>query len=329
MGLNIGKISNKVAGAKAIGDKLGLFKRKDREKRELSQDPRYEIARKDREEQVSRFQFPSDISTKYFIMSFKDYKYSNAKKGTGDVTTEIKDTVVLPIPKELGEYYNVTYQNEQLGLVGAGLDFITDGSGSFEGVVNDLERTIASGEMGDALAIAAPKALAAGAGIKAIATKAPGKALGLGLGALGLSNLQNAVELGTGAAQNPIERAMFKGVPLRDFTFTWKLVPRNMLEMETIKDIINVIRFYMLPNRGGKELQELGSPIFNYPSVVDFNFKGTLESMQFKTSFITSLKIDYAPDGASFFQRDGEPTAYVLSISFKEFVPLDQHDFER
>lgn len=323
MGINIGKISNKVAGVQAIGDKLGLFKKKDRERRDLEQDPRVVIARNGESDTIHELFFPSDIGKKFFMMQFKKYDYSKAIGGTGEPLEKTSQYISLPIPKELIEKYNVNYQNEQLGLTGAGLDFITGDEGAAaREQFKQGNYGAAVGEIGDAI-IAAPKALSAVAGVKAIKSRG-GAAVGAGLAALGVNSVQNAVELGFGLAQNPVERALFKGVPLRDFNFTWKLVPRNADEVDNIKKIIKVIRKHMLPS---KSLENLGSPIFNYPDVVDFEFKGTMLDVPYNTSFVTSLNVDYAPDGASFFIRDGYPTAYAISIGFKEFKPLDASQF--
>ena len=179
MGINIGKISNKVAGVQAIGDKLGLFKKKDRERQELEQDPRIVIARNGEDNTVHQFHFPSDIGKKYFSMQFKKYDYSKAIDGTKEPLEKTSDYISLPIPKELIEKYNVNYQNEQLGLTGAGLDFITGDKGaSAREAFLKGDYGAAIGEVGDAI-IGAPKALSAVAGVKAIKSRG-GAAVGAG-----------------------------------------------------------------------------------------------------------------------------------------------------
>ena len=320
MGLNIGKITNKVAAVQAVGDKLGIFNKKKKDKEALSQDPKTVITSKRRDSALTQYQFPSDIGSKYFFMKFKEYSYAAGTSAAvyGSSVEVLKDFIVLPIPKELGEEYNVGYKDEQVGLAGAAVDFIARESAS--GAEND------AGAVGGAAGLAAPKATATALGVNAIKKSIAGKTLSAAAGlavtlGVGSQSAQSAASLGLGIAQNPVERAMLDRVPLRSHNFTFKLSPRNQSELEAINKIIHQIRTKMHP------ANSLGELTYEFPDVVEFGFKGTLKNVPFKPSVITSLKVDYAPDGASFFMKSGEPVAYVLSLGLKEFEPIRKTDF--
>jgi hypothetical protein len=320
MGLNIGKITNKVAAVQAVGDKLGLFNKKKKDKAALKQDPKTVITEKRRATAISQYQFPSDIGSKYFFMKFKEYSYAAGTSGAvyGSAVEVLKDYIVLPIPKELGEEYNVSYKDEQMGMAGAAVDFIARESQT--GAAND------AGAVAGAAGLAAPSATAAALGVNAIKQSVAGKALSSAaslaatLGIAGQS-VQSAASLGLGIAQNPVERALLDNVPLRNHSFTFKMSPRNQSELESINKIIHQIRTRMHP------ANSLGELTYEFPDIVEFGFKGTLKNVPFKPSVVTSLKIDYAPDGASFFMKSGEPVAYVVSIGLKEFEPIRKTDF--
>lgn len=322
MGINIGKITNKVAAGAAIGDKLGLFKKKKKDREAKEQEPKRAIEEKKRSAALSALQFPSDIGKKYFFMKFKKYDYgkSNSVNKGEDLKETLKGYIILPFPRELTEEYNVAYRGAQLGYFGAGADALAK-------VLNDSE------ELGnittDNFKGLVPKAGKAIAGaLTANLVQKVGKKVGAGqLGkaavilGLGGAKLQDTIGSRIGVVDNPVERAMLDGVPLRDHSFSFKLVPRNQKENTSVDLIIAEIRSRMMPYNSGGEF------FFQFPEVVDFGFNGSFTKQPYKTSVITSLKVDYAPDGASFHIKDGEATAYVLTIGLKEIQPIRKEDF--
>ena len=329
MGINIGKITNKVAAGAAIGDKLGLFKKKKKASEAEEQEPKRVINEAKRSKELSELQFPQDIGYKYFFMKFKTYDYpqtNNVNRGAtnNDILKEtLTGYIILPFPRELTEEYSVAYRGAQLGFFGAGAEAI-------ESVLNDQNISADSLKEGGLEAIKglAPKMGKAAAGalaadILAKGTGRVGKSAAKAAAVLGLggAKLQDTIGSRLGVVDNPVERAMLDGVPLRDHSFSFKLVPRNAAENASIGSIIHEIRRRMMPNNAA------GKFFFDFPDVVDFGFAGSFKTQPYKTSVVTSLKIDYAPDGASFHILDGEATAYVLTIGLKEIQPIRKTDF--
>jgi len=320
MGINIGKITNKVAAGAAIGDKLGLFNKKKKDREAAEQEPKRAIEESEKQNTLSSLQFPSDIGNKYFFMKFKKYEYKttgNVNRGQ-DLGEKLTGYIILPFPRELTEEYNVAYRGAQLGFFGAGAEAVTK---VLDGELSSKDLSV------DSLKGAIPKAGKAIAtaltvdfvnkGIKS--TKQLGKAaVILGLGG---AKFQDTLGSQLGVVDNPVERAMLDGVPLRDHSFSFKLVPRNPDENTAVGDIIQELRSRMMPFNAAGEF------FFQFPEVVDFGFNGSFKTQPYKTSVVTSLKVDYAPDGASFHIKDGEATAYVLTIGLKEIQPIRRSDF--
>lgn len=335
MGINIGKISNKIAAVQSVGDKLGLFNKSKKAKRDMTQSARTQIATAKARGQLSTLQFPQDIGTMYFFLKFKSYSYKNATSGaisgdTSDIDFEpiqaTKSHIVLPLPRELTEEYNVAYKDTQLGLLGTGLEAMENGGiDSIEEAKKQITETIGSG----GAATKTPKVVSGLLGISAI-QKAGGGAvknvskLGAMIGLAG-SGIENTLNLKFGETQNPVERALFDSVPLRNHTFSFKMIPRNEDEVKSISKIIHEIRLRMMPTPG-KGIDEL---FYKFPDIVEYGFRGTFQNQPHKPGVITSLKVDYAPDGASFFMKSGEAVAYVLTLSIKEFEPINRSDFDQ
>ena len=323
MGINIGKITNKVAAGAAIGDKLGLFKKKKKDREAAEQSVTNTIAEKERSKKLTILSFPHDIGYKYFFMKFKKYEYKTTNKVNKgqDLTEDLTGYIVLPFPRELTEEYNVAYRGAQLGYFGAGAEALDE-------VINKGFQDIDNLKMEDLKGVIpkAGKAIAAGLTaniVKKVGSKVGAAQLGKAAVVLGLggAKLQDTLGSRIGVVDNPVERAMLDGVPLRDHSFSFKLVPRNEAENASVGSIIQNIRGRMMP------FNSAGEFFFEFPDVVDFGFAGSFTTQPYKTSVVTSLKVDYAPDGASFHMKDGEATAYVLTIGLKEIQPIRRQDF--
>jgi hypothetical protein len=322
MGINIGKITNKVAAGAAIGDKLGLFKKKKKDREAEEQGAKRTIEAAEKTNMLSSLQFPSDIGKKYFFMKFKKYAYGtsgNVNKGE-DLKETLSGYIILPFPRELTEEYNVAYRGAQLGYFGAGAEALNEalnGNEEFKTLTKDNFKGLIP-KAGKAIAGALTASLVQNVGSKVGAKQLGKAAVVLGLGG---SKLQDTIGSRIGVVDNPVERAMLDGVPLRDHSFSFKLVPRNQKENASVDSIIREIRSRMMPYNSGGEF------FFQFPEVVDFGFNGSFSKQPYKTSVVTSLKVDYAPDGASFHIKDGEATAYVLTIGLKEIQPIRKDDF--
>lgn len=320
MPLKIGKISNKIASVDNIGDKLGAFNRTTRDQAVISQDPRHEIATAKSENQIGIENFPSDIGNKYFYLKFSEYAYSSAidrVNYSNNNQQDLKEYIVLPIPREIQEKYGVNYSNSRGGLTLAATEDIVYGSRRPDTDPSLVDR-------GEYVGANAARLATFGASTAAIQSTIKGKFVRAGVAVTGAflsGGATETAELTFGVTNNPVERALLENVPLRDHQFSWKLSPRNKKELESINRIISIIRAKMHPEN------IVGEFAFRFPDVVDFGFRGTLKNVPFKPGFITNFSINHTPDGTSFFMNDGEPTAYMLNLNIKEFEPIRKTDF--
>ena len=81
---------------------------------------------------------------------------------------------------------------------------------------------------------------------------AAGGKIGLAMSMLdkivGQGGSQQITQNGFGKIMNPYTEQVFNGVGMRQFSFDWKLVPRNSDETKAIKAIIKTIRSNALPD---------------------------------------------------------------------------------
>lgn len=132
-----------------------------------------------------------------------------------------------------------------------------------------------------------------------------------------------------GIVLNPNTELLFQGFDLRTFTLSFKLVANEEKDTTTIRSIITTFKRAMLPkiNEGVKAedgaADKTGTQNFiGVPSLVDVTFmQGAAPNpwvTQFKPCAITSLNVNYTPDGSYSTYRDGAPVAITLQIGFSE-----------
>lgn len=135
----------------------------------------------------------------------------------------------------------------------------------------------------------------------------------------------------SGAIFNPNTELLFGGVQMRNFQLNYKLVPRHSKESAEVNNIVTQFKRAMLPstdpgrvfgfnatgkNRGVK----LG--FIGVPKLVRVSFmKGSGENPRlprYKMCALTSVDVNYTPDGTYATYTDGQPVAVGLSLNFQE-----------
>jgi hypothetical protein len=144
-------------------------------------------------------------------------------KGFGIKATHnmVTDTVVLYTPKNLKTTYLVNHEGTETGMLGnlAGVDFTSPGD-----IVSRLKE---SGTQFLTEVAAMGLAVVPGAGdLKALMTRTTGRAF------------NNNLEM------------VFKGVPMREFSYEFEFAPRNRKELDAAQKIINLFKFHMHPELG-------------------------------------------------------------------------------
>ena len=139
----------------------------------------------------------------------------------------------------------------------------------------------------------------------------------------------DAVRLTAGVKINPNLRTKFDGVNIRDFTFTFKFIPKSQKESIAIRNIIKFFRIHAYP----KELPGNGQfPIaLEYPNMFKIKLKtqvgGTFKNVgtPIKYSYLRTISTTYNPTSAV-LHPDGAPNEIDLSLNFTEYKPLSRHD---
>ena len=266
-------------------------------------------------EQDLRFaglEFPTTLTSEaasYVYLHFQIYDRGSPESG-GSFSPG--DKIFLPIPENLSTGFNMRFEERDTGALGdlANGDAVRNAIKTYKdvGSVGEAVSGITVGEAQDA--------------IKAIAQRSIFAGLNSVSETLGGIASQNA-----GIVNNPLPTVFFKGMDLRSFTWTWKLVPKSSEDAGAIKNILKTLRKNVLPEKLDGATTYLKYPNMVLPNVLEGGGAANLDLYgKFKKSSVKELLINYTAEGTSAYFVDGHPVAINLQITFQEIEAYTKED---
>jgi hypothetical protein len=236
-------------------------------------------------------------------------------------------TILLPIPSNIQDGNSVNYTDDSMNsIVGAAL-------GATEGLMTGMG-AVASKNPFDlkgygAVAGEQLKGAATATGLNLdnaqdLATKyLTAQALGIFGGNVSIGQL---LAREGGQVFNPNMELLFNGPSLRNFNFTFKIMPRSADEAEEVKQIIRFFKKGMSAKAGA------GGLFLKTPNVFELRYrKGTGEHPflnKFKQCFLENISVNYTGDGVYATYEGGEPVSMEMTLAFKELAPIYDVDYD-
>lgn len=143
------------------------------------------------------------------------------------------------------------------------------------------------------------------------------------------SEIGQAAQISGAVAVNPNVRSAFRGVALREFSFTFKFIARSQKEARQVEKIIKYFRVYSYP-----ESIEAGgiSAGYKYPDMFEIDVRheptGKRVGTKIQDCFLRSVSTNYNPSSMS-FHSDGRPVEIDLSLNFIEERTLSRKDIDQ
>ena len=234
---------------------------------------------------------------------------SNLQKATGiQFKPGNKGKAVLYLPQAIQITDNAHYDNIDLGIIGS-----------------NAERGLQAGD--NVLPLLMSELKTAGSSIiDQLTGRAPAKSdlarLAVNRAAQYLPNAgaRGAVSATTRVAINPNTRALFKSVPLREFTFSFKMIPTSKEETKQITGLIKFFRENLYPEvipMGGDNGINAG---YKFPNV--FDIKLTYPGKEYigtkiLPSYIRNFSATYNASGMGFLEG-GDFSEVDITMSFIE-----------
>lgn len=128
--------------------------------------------------------------------------------------------------------------------------------------------------------------------------------------------MRGAVSSATRVSINPNTRAIFDSIPLREFTFTFKMIPASKEETRVIKNIIKFFRENLYP-----EVITMGDiPAgYKFPHVftIDLKYKDKDIATKILPSYIKTFNATYNASGMGFLEG-GDFSEVDITMTFME-----------
>ena len=231
-------------------------------------------------------------------------------------------SAILPMPQDLSTESKQSWEAKSFTAIGRGI--IMAANGNFGNTAFQSDKNF------DVLEAAA----------NAIKTSVLNKIPGVG-GNLSLNDLTGSTK---GIIINPNAEMLYEAPSLREVGMSFKMVPRNEREAEEIALICNYFRKCSLPRWGKGEgidapdaLNRIDSTVagenfIQVPFLCKFTFmKGNDVHPylnQYKPCALTSVEVNYTPDGTYATYDNGAPIATQLTLKFSETKLIYQNEID-
>jgi hypothetical protein len=234
------------------------------------------------------------------------------------------DAIALYMPDTLNYTYTQSYSDVSMGGELAG-----QAAAAAKSAID------AAGGQADPLA-AISKALSSGSqSLGQVAAQKGSEVLGSLTGSENTAKvLKTAI---TGTVQNPMMEMIYQAPQFREFSFDFKFYPRDEKEALEVQRIIERLRFHQAPEFF-KETQGFLVPPSEFDIKFYYNGSQNPNIPPMGTAVLTSIQINYAPEGFSTYEvpgessaalgRTGMPVAIQVMLNFKETSYLTKADFK-
>ena len=213
-----------------------------------------------------------------------------ANKQLVDTTEGGLATIYLYAPASIQFSDGFAYDNQEMGIIASAVFDAVDNATAAGRDINNIE--MAQNFAG---------------GLFAAGASSLGKRAGVA----------QQVRLRSGVARNPRTEMLFKSPAMRQLSLTWKLMPTNAQESETVFAMINKMRQHAYPSVGNSGRQFA----FAFPDIFQIDFVtrggGKAQMIQFAKAYCTAVSTTYGSSGPAFF-RGGRPVEIDLTMTFQE-----------
>lgn len=273
--------------------------------------------------------FPEDIGPQGMFLMFRDYNFSSSRAAGFSRLEEksVGDTILLPIPKSLEDRTALNIQAMQMDLGGAFMAEAASASADKTGagiadMMNNV-RTALTNQLPKGSDIADALANIFGKGPAGASENLSSQIAFLLRRSLDKGGFTRSADTGLGSTINPKSAITFDGVNLKPHSFNWEFAVRSRRESDIVRSIFQTLKRNSLPEyigiTGSADNTIASRALLKYPSMVDIFLVGLDQSyyMQFKTSMIQSVDINFSPEG-NVIMEGGKPGIMQLNLQLLE-----------
>lgn len=247
----------------------------------------------------------SEVANQQSITSFNGQNSEQLTQNKG-VSVSYGDICSLYLPAAIQFSDAVVYTNTELGTGGAAAEAsVNQGLSAGQGISSFIE------------------------GFKTPADASLGKlAVGGLVEKFGAAEISSGIKSANRVTSNPNARALFESVTLREFTFSFKLIPDSRQEAQNIKDIIQFFRSELYPEDILFPFENIFLSLgYKFPNKfkIQMSYNGQPVATKIKPAYLKSLSTNYNSTSMG-IHKDGNFSEVDLTMTFMEAKALSKAD---
>ena len=140
----------------------------------------------------------------------------------------------------------------------------------------------------------------------------------------GAAGAKASQEIANGKVFNNRMEVVFEGISRREFSFTFKMMPKSQNEALMVRQIVNQFRFYMAPSFDGEDPSTSRTFIVPATFDIEYHYSGGVNKFlnKISTSVLKTCNVTYGGERVQFFkpiQGDGaSPVETQIELNFQE-----------
>lgn len=227
-----------------------------------------------------------------------------------NVKKEGKYAVFLPIPSGLTFSDNMQYSSLDLGIMG-----------------NIVSKAVGAAVNQSNLFSGIGAGIGAGVGtiVNQIKSTNAAAALSIATKFVGSDNLSNAIDFGARQVIAPNTNTAFQNSGVRQFQFSFKMMPTDQKEANTISQIVRLFRENMYP--AANDLILTYPPVWNIDFFNGHNSKPNTKLPGIHACYLIAMSAVYNSSG-NMFHADGHPVETDIQLTFEETRALTLADIK-
>ena len=311
--------------------------------------------------------YPSDLSNQQDVMKIDCYSYQppyeasmaqsfGKKESDGNLgfglsrqtpyRKKLGAGIILPVPNNVSDNNSTSWVDDNMSTMSMGAAQHVNATIKGKALTLGLGMAFGKGNWAEGF----NRLTAQAALYTAVGTKQAGQGeLGANLisqltGKLGFDiTPETILSRAGGVIANANTELMFSGVKLRQFGFQWRMTPRDEMEAHQIRMIIRAFKQWSAPRKitklhSGEEeggtVGKAGSPSYflGTPNIFRLRYmtaggKSILGLNKFKPCALTSIEVQYTPDGQWNAYEGGQPISVIMDLRFAELEPIYNTDY--
>ena len=281
--------------------------------------------------------YPSDMidsTTDYMKISCLEYKPSGGFIEAGSLkvaeanevnaaSNKIKSTIILPMPQGIADYQATGWAEDEVDALN--MTAYSAAAGLINNPAPISKPKEGLDNAGKTIQQAVDRITGSGG---ALTKQFQNRMAATAINALPGGNIdtQSILSRTEGRIINGNKEALFNGVSLRKFEYSFQIIPRSPKEGQTVKEIIRTFKQCMSASKGSQGV------FLNSPDVWKVEFMTGSQPHKFlkrhKICALEQCNINYTAGNVYSTYEDATPTHMSLSLSFAELNPIYKEDYD-